>query len=560
MEAGKTTLGIYGIPDRNDLSYPEESHDHGIVLMDQGKIVNFLQLERMTRKKHDHRLPEFLFGLLKEEGLLAGDFDIAFSNNVLGNSMISSNGKIRLEGPLCDQPAPVPLKAHAWWLDRAREAWMVNHELAHIFSAMPFYGRFPDNSLLIHFDGGASTSNFSAFSFREEKINLIEAHWDLKHLSAFFNANALCFGIIGAQKEEQLSVPGKLMGLAAMGSWSGEIEKWLKRNQWFANIWGSKKDFFNSAEHEFGWRERKLDPKDPFLQDIVATLHEIFVREVFEKIINLSDRFRTEDIVFTGGSALNIVLNSRLSRAGISRRLMIPPCTNDSGLALGSAACLEWYKHGKIEKSGPYLENWNTGGKNSGTLQAGHTENDVAKTASWINQEEIVGVCNGPGEAGPRALGNRSILCRADKPELARKLSMELKGREWYRPLAPIMRKEKLEKYTGEKNPSSLGKFMLDEFRILPKSQQSICGAVHIDSTARIQFLEYREDNPYIWDLLMHLENNYNLDCLINTSFNVRGEPIVETQQDALKTAEKMNLRKLVIEGKPITLKSNGKS
>jgi len=469
--------------------------------------------------------------------------------------MISSNGKIRLEGPLCDQPASVPLKAHSWWLDKSREAWMVNHELAHIFSAMPFYGRFPDNSLLVHFDGGASKSNFSAFSFRDEKINLIEAHWDLKHLSAFFNANALCFGIIGARKEEQLAVPGKLMGLAAYGSWSGEIEKWLRRNQWFANIWGSKKDFFNSAEQEFGWREKHMDSKDPFLQNIVATLHAIFVREVFEKIIKLSDRFKTDDIVFSGGSALNIVLNSRLSRSGISRRLMIPPCTNDSGLALGAAACLEWYKHGNIEKHGPYLENWNTIETKSDTPHtSGFTESDVAEAANWIFQNEIVGVCNGQGEAGPRALGNRSLLCRADIPELARKMSMELKRREWYRPLAPIMRKEKLEKYTGEKNPSQLGKFMLDEFRILPSERNSISGAVHVDGTARIQFLESREDNPFIWDLLIQLENQYNIDCLINTSFNIRGEPIVDTFQDALKSAGQMGLNKLIIEGKPIVL------
>jgi len=131
---------------------------------------------------------------------------------------------------------------------------------------------------------------------------------------------------------------------------------------------------------------------------------------------------------------------------------------------------------------------------------------------------------------------------------------MELKRREWYRPLAPIMRKEKLEKYTGEKNRPQLGKFMLDEFRILPSERNSISGAVHVDGTARIQFLESREDNPFIWDLLIQLENQYNIDCLINTSFNIRGEPIVDTFQDALKSAGQMGLNKLIIEGKPIVL------
>ncbi len=555
MDKGKPTIGIYGIPDRNNLSFPEESHDHGMVLMENGKVVKSLQLERKTRLKNDHHLPNHLFGLLKEEGLLPGDFDIVFSNNVLGNSMISSNGKIRLEGSYQEVLSSEPVRAHAYWLDKSRGAWLVNHELAHIFSALPFYGAFPENTLLIHFDGGASQSNFSAWSYRNKNLDLIEAHWDLKYLSAFFNANALCFGIIGAKKKEQLSVPGKMMGLASYGTYSRELEVWLKENGWFSNIWGSKRAFFRSAGNKFGWIGSSLNTKDRFLQNIMATMQAIFIRETSGKIELLAKQNELDNLVFTGGSALNIVLNASLIRSGLFKNIMIPPCTNDSGLALGAAACLEYHKHGKNELHGPYMENWGIG--NPDVEDVKYTDEDIALTAKWINDGELIGVCNGYGEAGPRALGNRSLICRADNPELARKLSTEIKGREWYRPLAPVMLKKNLEKYTGEKNPSPLGRFMLDEFHVLPDLSHSIRGAVHVDGTARIQYLEKRDDNPFMWDLLTCLEERFNLDCLINTSFNKRGEPIVNTNEDAISSAKNMGISKVVIQGKPVIIEKD---
>ena len=162
-DISKPSLGLYGINDRNDLDFPEESHDHGLVLMDQGKIVHAVQLERYTGRKHDHRMKDHLIALLKDFGLQKWDFDLVFSNNVLGQSMITRDGRIRVEGPPTSDLANKMVAAHSWWFDHRREAWLVNHELAHIFSAAPFYQDILTDTLLVHFDGGASVSNFSAF-------------------------------------------------------------------------------------------------------------------------------------------------------------------------------------------------------------------------------------------------------------------------------------------------------------------------------------------------------------------------------------------------------------
>src|SRR5690606_18163745 len=146
-----------------------------------------------------------------------------------------------------------------------REAFVLNHELAHIFSCLPFFGNFKENSLLVHFDGGASLSNFSACRFHHGKLEWLEYHWDLKPFSAIYNANALVFSIIGAKLPEQNAVPGKMMGLAGWGNFDPGLEEWLKQNDFFQHIWGKTSLFFERAKKDRGEDLRSFDPHNPFL-------------------------------------------------------------------------------------------------------------------------------------------------------------------------------------------------------------------------------------------------------------------------------------------------------
>lgn len=163
---------------------------------------------------------------------------------------------------------------------------------------------------------------------------------------------------------------------------------------------------------------------------------------------------------------------------------------------------------------------------------------------------KVIGACNGYGEAGPRALGNRSLLCLANSKKLAQKVSMQHKQREWYRPVAPIMLAENTKYFTGLKEINHLSKYMLLDFHILPEKQQEMEGAVHIDGTARIQSLFERTDNPYIWDVLTYLDKHHGIKAMINTSFNSKGEPIVHTEKDAISSAKKMRIDGVVLQGK----------
>lgn len=547
MHANKPTLAIYTIQDRLNSDTPYFVHDHAITLMNQGKVMKHITLERLTRNKHDNKLHQLLYQILKDEKLLSpDDFDLVYPDNVVGRSVISSCGRIRFEAPLNTTLLPFPEEGRCWWLDHERSAYAINHELAHIGSCLPFFGSYKENSLLIHFDGGASLSNFSAWHYKNGTLINIDFHWKFKYISSFFNANALVFGIIGAKYNEQNSVPGKMMGLASYGSYSTQIEEWLLKNNFFSDCWGKKGVFFQKAKDEFGWKTAILNTTESFLQDIVATLQEIFIREFIKELRLLQTKTLAENLYYTGGSALNIVANKSIIDSGIFNDVYIPPCPEDSGLSLGAAAFIEWQKHGNIKLHSPYLNNWQLYNDDDDFI----AKKEVATIAKHISEGKVIAICNGNAEIGPRALGNRSIVALANSKELTNKVSIFHKGREWYRPVAPIMLEKNAQYFTEKEYIHHLADYMLLDFEICQQKQKEIEGVVHVDGTARIQTIRNQKQNPFMYALLSHLDEKYNIKALINTSFNQRGEPIVHTAENAIKSAKNMQLDGVVLNGK----------
>lgn len=545
MDKTKPTLAIYGIQDRFDYEHPFYVHDHNLALMQNGEVLNFLQQERISRRKRDNTLHQDLKQILKEKKLLGADYDLVFVDNVVGRTFLLQNGEVRFEAPLNTQLATSLEKGKCWWFGQEKEAWVLNHELAHIFSCLPFFGNFKENSLLIHFDGGASLSNFSAATFKNGKIQWLEYNWDLKPYSTIYNANAVAFAIIGAKLHEQNAVPGKFMGFAGLGTYRPELEDWLRTNNFFQDIWGKTSSFFKAAKVDFRIKLKSFNQKDKFIQDVAATLQQVFITEILKKLTQLKEKSGADYLYYTGGSALNIVANTAIVSSGLFKQIFIPPCTEDSGLALGAAAFTEWKKHGEVQRHSAYLNNWQIE-----NYKTEHTPEIIKQVAELLIQQKIIGVCTEMGEAGPRALGNRSILALANSKALSKKLSMEKKGREWYRPLAPIALAKNTAYFTGLKKIDQLSKFMLLDFSVLPEKQKEIAGAIHADGTARFQTIFQREDNSFVFDLLSHLDEEHGVKALINTSFNAGGEPIVHTENDALNSAKKMALDAVVLNGK----------
>ncbi len=549
MNKNKPTLAIYGIQDRFDYEHPFYVHDHNLALMQNGKVEWFLQQERISRRKRDNSLHIYLKSILKEKKLLGKDYDLVFVDNVVGRTFLLQSGEVRFEAPLNKKLATGLEKGKCWWFGEEKEAWVLNHELAHMFSCLPFFGNLQNNSLLVHFDGGASLSNFSAAVYKNGQFEWLEYHWDLKPYSTLFNSNALVFAIIGAKLPEQNAVPGKFMGFSGLGNYRPELGDWLKSNNFFQDIWGKTSVFFEAAKNDWGVDLKSFNQKDPFVQDVAATLQGLFSHEIVKKLQDLQEKTGAENLYYTGGSALNIVANTRIVNSGMFRQVFIPPCTEDSGLALGAAAFAEWKKHGKVEVNSAYLNNWEIE-----SYKADFSEETINEVAEKLATKKLIGICNNFGEAGPRALGNRSIFAFTGSKELSKKLSIEKKGREWYRPLAPVALEENVKYFTGQSAIHPLSKFMLLDFAVLSEKQQEITGVIHADGTARFQSISKESDNPFLFALLKRLDEKYSIKALINTSFNTGGEPIVHTEEDALQSAKKMQLDGVVLNGKFLPL------
>lgn len=545
MDKNKPTLAIYGIQDIDDFETPHLVHDHALALFDQGHCLKSLQLERVTRNKRDNRLHRHLYALLKAQKLLAEPYDLIFVDHFVGRAFLSKQGNLRFEAPLSQNLVANIEPGICHWVGHSRQAYVLSHELAHVFSCLPFYGPFKENSLLVHFDGGASHSNFSAWYWHGGRLKLIEHHWDLKTLSSFFNANALNFAMLDATLADQHSVPGKLMGYAAHGQYCEDIATWLAENDYFQDHWKSLKVFFEQARNRFGYGHNRLILQEPFIQNIAATFQELFTQGVLAKIRAIQSIVQADYLYYTGGSALNIVTNTRLVREGLFQAIYVPPCTEDSGLALGAAAFMEYQKHGGIERCSPYLNNWGIE-----SYAVVFDDAQIQAVANLLMQGKVLGVCNGFGEVGPRALGNRSIIALANDVDLTRRVSEEHKGREWYRPTAPVILKEDLSYFTGMEGVFPLSRYMLMEFSVLPRRRDEIAGVVHVNGTARIQTINGRDDNPFLFDLLSHMKCQYGIRALINTSFNYQGEPIVNSISDAEHSARRMRLDALVLNGK----------
>lgn len=544
----KYIVAVYASGDTNE--YIGFTHSHNLCIMKNGEVVKYLELERFSRKKYDNRL-DLLFEDLIEKRIveLPETFDFVLVNDFISSNFTSANGvyKFRCEKPKELSPELIPgiLTIFKNGNEKTQSAWCCPHELAHAFSALPFYGDLKDNSLLVSFDGASSLGNYSAFVFKNKRLSLIENNWtDLKNESKYFNDNPLIFKILGIHKSEHTSAPGKIMGYAGFGEPRENIEKWLLENNCFFGFWNRESELLDSINRTFGLNFSDFDQKHSFFKNIAATFQHMFEKAVLGKLKSLQKHFNCNYLYYGGGCALNIVTNTKILESGMFKDVFVAPCCNDSGLSIGAASFLNFLQENSVKVVSPYRCNIALSNEPVKIF-----DNQIKEVAELLMKNKIIAVCNGNAECGPRALCNRSLIALANNAELAKKISMDIKKREWYRPIAPVMLLENAMKMSLEK-PRALSKFMLTDFHIKEEFRHKLSGCIHINNTARIQVVEKESDNPFMYSLLKFLQQNYGVSALINTSFNVAGEPMVHTIENAKTSARKMNVDALIINGK----------
>ena len=363
----------------------------------------------------------------------------------------------------------------------------------------------------------------------------------------------------------------KLMGLAPYGKpvYKDLILKNLinlkndgsfELNRKYFNFSSTQKMYTKNLERLFNTCARIPETHiEQIYMNIAASTQAVLNEAILNITKNISHELNTPNLCLAGGVALNCVSNTQILKQGLFKNVWAQPAAGDAGGALGAALAahsLHFKKprHQIIEKDtmsfaylGPdYSEEDILKAMQSYDLIFEKLDEKtlIQKTATALSAGQSVGWFQGRMEFGPRALGARSIIADARPPEMQKKLNLQIKFRESFRPFAPIVLEEKSHLWfegTQHKSP-----YMLFVDTVLKDIQQKLPAITHLDGSARLQTVS-KEQNSRLHHLLSAFADKTGVPVLINTSFNVRGEPIVESPVDAIRCFLKTNIDCLVI-------------
>jgi len=324
-------------------------------------------------------------------------------------------------------------------------------------------------------------------------------------------------------------------------------------------------------------RDSKKDKLTQFHMDIAASIQKVTEDIMIKLIKSLQDEFRIPNLCLAGGVALNCVANGKILKEEIFKNIWIQPASGDAGGSLGAALAF-WH----IEKNNPRLINSKDSmkgsylgpeftqketeeelTKNGAIYEVLDDQNLISKTAKSLSLGDAIGWFQGRMEFGPRALGARSILGDPRSPEMQKNLNLKVKYRESFRPFAPSILKENLHEWfdINIDSPYMLMVANIKEERTIEMSDEekklfgieklnikrsTIPAVTHVDYSARIQTV-HEDTNKKYYELIKKFNQITNCPIIINTSFNVRGEPIVNSPSDAFNCFMGTELDKLVI-------------
>lgn len=419
---------------------------------------------------------------------------------------------------------------------------IANHHEAH--AAAAFYQSPFERSIVISYDGGGNDGYFNVYRFENNQIEKV-----LSINSDFGGAYMLCASCIkevANSSKTQLSLPGKLMGLCGYGKPSlNQIEDFCKlfenKNDQIAN--------FKYINHKFNFQiPNKINPWDDILTNATldgeagynfgATIQEAFERSFFEVFNQIIKNFPDYPVCITGGAALNVLVNQKIKDI-YKVKIFVPPNPNDCGLALGELLFFNRpEKKVNVTYNGvPLLDKNNFKDILSSRKVRQITLSELAKI---LKSGKIVGICQGDSEVGPRALGNRSIICDPSYPDMKNILNSKVKFREWYRPFAPFCKKDEAHEYF-ESNDFDYMEYMGFAPKVKKEKAQELPSITHIDGTARLQTVT-KESHTFFYELLTEFGKISTNNVLLNTSFNIKGKPILTTIDDALYVLDNTQL------------------
>ena len=518
------------------LTHPISWNNAACILVD-GQLVAMAEEERFNRIKHAPRMAakQAMDYCLQQANLTLQDVDYvaigfdsalrAAAGNLNSREMLSSlNQAARwlYYGSIYERHLPLDK------YDRNRIIF-VNHHLAHAASSF-FASGFPETNILSLDGSGGSESGILGVG-RGAEIEVLKT---VSNRGSWGLVYELITESLGFRRH---SGEGKTMGLAAYGQpdpnglpfvdWDCEIPTIdpEKRKAFVARLKRRHKDDPITAEH----------------QRLAATLQDTLERATQRMVEWLYEQTGIRRLCLAGGTALNCSMNGKLAQLPRVDVVFIQPAAHDAGTALGAALAVHVEKTGRRPNWRMEHAYWGPEYNNEAIEVAlrgftgirFHRSDDVcAETAELLAKGHIVGWFQGRLEVGPRALGNRSILTDPSRPEMKDLINNQVKHREPWRPFAPSILEEAVGRYIDPPMPSP---YMILAFDTNTSTQTELVSAIHVDGTCRPQTVS-RATNPRYWELIKHFEKLTGIPAVLNTSFNVDSQPIVNTPHQAIDT------------------------
>lgn len=584
-------------------------HDSAACIVVNGKIVAAAQEERFTRKKHDARFPvdstrfcleyagveideldALVFydkPLLKFERLLETYY--GFAPKGLQSFMMSMPVWLK-EKMFLKRLIKEELSKVSSYDKRKLKMLFPEHHLSHAASA--YYPSPFKEAAVLTIDGVGEWATASICHGKAKDMSILKELKFPHSLGLLYSAFTYYLGFKVNSGEY------KLMGLAPYGNPDGENVKRFKK-MILENLVDVKNDgsiwlnqaYFNYAtglrmtnddqwEKLFGFKVREGEANLEQIHCDLALAIQQVTEDVVIKMAQEAKRLTTSDnLCMAGGVALNCVANGKLQRTGIFKNIFIQPAAGDAGGALGAALAAYHIHYGKDRKpsgamdemQGSYL-----GPENSDTeieqmarkYKATYTRYEdfevlTKELANVLADGNVVGWHQGRLEFGPRALGARSILGDPRNDEMQKKLNLKIKYRESFRPFAPSVLAEDCAQHF---QINTISPYMLIVAEVLKEKQaqlpanyndltlmerlytkrSDVQAITHLDFSARIQTV-HKETNPKYHKLLAKFKEKTGYGMLVNTSFNVRGEPIVCTPEDSYRCFMRTEMDYLVI-------------
>ncbi|MEM1003365.1 MAG: carbamoyltransferase C-terminal domain-containing protein [Bacteroidota bacterium] len=522
------------------------NHDFSAALVKDGKLLVAIEDERIQRIKHGDATWKSLPCMasinycLEYAKISISEVDEIYANSDLENTHLLDIGPIKT----------------------------VNHHLCHASSSY-FLSPFKESTLLVADGCGEpvftdlnkqhlETISIGKADIQNVRIETIQSGTKFLSSSNWTYRNSNSLGVFYKIVSEALGFDnrgeGKTMGLAAYGNPS--LVKEMKK---FVGIHKDLPFEFNPYNGIYDWLSitlNRAENKFITMANIAFAAQAIFE----EALLNIADlafrKYKSKNLSYSGGCALNCSANRTLKNKAAFDNVFIYPPAGDNGLAIGAALYGNFIKQGKrnlipveseigkLAYTGKSYDNSEI--KNALKKSNYHystPENSFVEIATRITSGEIIALFNGRSEIGPRALGNRSIVANPFSENTRDYINLKVKNRESFRPLAPMVLEEDVSIYFEEVKNSY---FMLEAVLVKKEFRNLLRAVTHFDGTARIQVVN-KNSNYFAYNLLIQYKKMSGHGILLNTSFNLRGEPIVESPKDALNCFEKMAINTLFL-------------